>query len=209
MVGGPHCFWNFSQAPQTLDLGPKPGLLPLTHPYCIPALLNGSVHPARQPKPDLPRCHLYLHSVHPPSPISMSPRPPYNSPLCLPSSIHCHLTGLEPCSSALSGLPQLCPHLSNLSYLTAVWGISPFLKIPSRLPTTLRLKPTLSNLLTESLGLSLILNLDSTGTEFPAPPPTLPCRCLRAFQHSVPSAWKVSIPSLFTLEPLLILQDAT
>lgn len=105
-MGGPHCFWNFSQAPQTLDLGSRSGSLPLTHPYCVSAWVSGSVHPALQPKLDLPRCLLYLHSLHLSSPISLSPRPPYTSPFRLPSSIHWHSLVWSPAAAPSQAFPH-------------------------------------------------------------------------------------------------------
>lgn len=65
-MGGPHCFWNFSQAPQTLDLGPKPGLLLLIHSYCVSAFMSDSVHPAKtQASPQMPFLSPLCASTYP------------------------------------------------------------------------------------------------------------------------------------------------
>lgn len=152
--GWSHCFWNFSQAPQTLHPGPAPGSLSLTHPSFVSAVVNGKVHSALQPKRGcLHRCLLSDHPVHPlPPSVCLQGFPPV-------SHLHSHLTaayltGLETCSPLKGPSPSpplfspLCPSLHQAILSSCSLGLSlhcksdlitPILKNPSRPPTAPRI----------------------------------------------------------------------
>lgn len=215
-VGGSHCFWNFCQAPQTLHPGPLPGSLSLTtYPHTLPCHsppypVNGKVHSALQPKlGGLPRCLLSLHSA-PPSAISLSPSPSLYLPTCLSLAhlsrhLNCHLTGLEPFSlptpqGSYPTLPLFSPSYSvflqpgDPALYCKSDHITPFLKNPSRFPMALRIKSTLAKLLT-ALRIQPHLQLKFQTNQISSTSSQLALwLAVRAFEHAVPSPWKVSIP---------------
>lgn len=157
MVSGPHSFWDFSQAPQTLYLGPELGSLSLTHPSCVPALVNGNVHLTLQPDLGcLSRHLLSLHSVYP-LPLSICLQA---SPCISPLSFQCYHVatllslywsealqkpsrGPFPTLSLSSPSHPIFLQPEALSLHPNYDLITPLLKIPSRFGTTLGIKSTL------------------------------------------------------------------